>query len=380
MDGLAGSLAVIAAAFFACDAWLQHEPRLVLVISVALGAGVLGFLPFNLRPGKQALAWMGDSGSQLIGFTLASLGLASSYTVATSTVATLVLPVLILAVPILDTTLVTIVRLLEGRPVSQGGRDHSSHRLVSLGVSETGAVVLLALISAGLGATSLAYEAFGNGRIAAVGVLVTFALLIQFGTFLADVDRARAARSQAALRLHAPARRGRRRRRADRGVVPRRLPPSLQRHRDAEPAPLLPADAAGPAPLPLRRAAALRDVRGCLAVRELARRAARRRCRRRLGDRRGRHRRAHAGAARRLLAQRLRDRRADLRGGDHSGAVRRAGDRPFRRPRTQPLRPPRPDRRRRTDRDAACCASCARRRASASSASSTTRPRSAGAG
>jgi UDP-GlcNAc:undecaprenyl-phosphate/decaprenyl-phosphate GlcNAc-1-phosphate transferase len=191
MDGLAGSLAVIAAAFFALDAWLQHEPRLVLVIAVALGAGVLGFLPFNLRPGKQAHAWMGDSGSQLIGFTLASLGLASSYTVATSTVATLVLPVLILAVPILDTTLVTVVRLLEGRPVSQGGRDHTSHRLVSLGVSETGAVVLLALISAGLGATSLAYEAFGNGRVAAVGVLVTFALLIQFGTFLADTDHGR---------------------------------------------------------------------------------------------------------------------------------------------------------------------------------------------
>src|SRR5579884_2909825 len=156
MDGLAGSLAVIAAAFFACDAWLQHEPRLVLVASVALAAGVLGFLPFNLRPGKGALAWMGDSGSQVIGFTLAALGLASSYTVASSTVATLVLPVLVLAVPILDTTLVTIVRLLEGRPVSQGGRDHSSHRLVSLGVSETGAVVLLALVSAALGATSLA--------------------------------------------------------------------------------------------------------------------------------------------------------------------------------------------------------------------------------
>ncbi len=191
MDGLAGSLATIAAAFFACDAWLQHEPRLVLVVAVALGASVLGFLPFNLRPGKSALAWMGDSGSQVIGFTLASLGLASSYTVASSTVATLVLPVLVLAVPILDTTLVTIVRLLEGRPVSQGGRDHSSHRLVSLGVSETGAVVLLALVSAALGATSLAYEAFANGRVAAIGVLVSFALLVQFGSFLADVGRER---------------------------------------------------------------------------------------------------------------------------------------------------------------------------------------------
>jgi UDP-GlcNAc:undecaprenyl-phosphate/decaprenyl-phosphate GlcNAc-1-phosphate transferase len=189
MDGLAGSLAVIAATFFAADAWLQHEPRMILVIAVALGAAVLGFLPFNLRPGRRAMAWMGDSGSQVIGFTLAALGLASSYTVASSTVATLVLPVLVLAVPILDTTLVTIVRVLEGRPVSQGGRDHSSHRLVSLGISETGAVILLGLVSTALGATSLAYEAFDNGRVAAVGVLISFALLVEFGSFLADVGR-----------------------------------------------------------------------------------------------------------------------------------------------------------------------------------------------
>ena len=195
MDGLAGSLAVISAVVLRRQSVaIQHGPRLVLVVSLSLALAVLGFLPFNLRPGRRALAWMGDSGSQLIGFTLASLGLASSYTVASSTVATLVLPVLVLAVPILDTTLVTIVRLLDGRPVSQGGRDHSSHRLVSLGVSETGAVVLLALVSAALGATSLAYEGFGNGRVATLGVLVTFALLIQFGSFLADVDRERANR------------------------------------------------------------------------------------------------------------------------------------------------------------------------------------------
>jgi UDP-GlcNAc:undecaprenyl-phosphate/decaprenyl-phosphate GlcNAc-1-phosphate transferase len=194
MDGLAGSLAVIAAGFFAAAAALHQGSQLVLDLSLALALAVLAFLPFNLRPGRRALVWMGDSGSQLIGFTLASLGLASSYTVATSTVATLVLPMLVLAVPILDTTLVTIVRLLDGRPISQGGQDHSSHRLVSLGVSETGAVVLLALIAAALGGTSLAYEAFGSGRIAAIGVLFTFALLVQFGSFLADVDRGQANR------------------------------------------------------------------------------------------------------------------------------------------------------------------------------------------
>ena len=283
MDGLAGSLAVIAAIFFALSAAIQGDATLVLVTSLALACAVAGFLPFNLRPGRPALTWMGDSGSQLIGFTLAALGLASSYTVASSTVATLVLPVLVLAVPILDTTLVTIVRLLDGRPVSQGGSDHSSHRLVSLGVSETGAVVLLALVSAALGATSLAYEAFGSGRIAALGVLVTFALLVQFGSFLADVDRGRAGRT---LHLHATDRRGRRRRRADRGVVPRRLPAAVRRHRHDEPAPLLPAQPAGAALLPLRGAAPARYVRRRLALCERARRAPRADRVRGLGDRR----------------------------------------------------------------------------------------------
>src|SRR5581483_7104685 len=99
------------------------------------------------------------------------------------------LPVIVLAVPILDTTLVTMVRLLDGRSIAAGGRDHSSHRLVALAVSETGAVVLLALVSIAIGATSLVYQAFGDGWLAAFGVLVTFALLVQFGTLLANVDR-----------------------------------------------------------------------------------------------------------------------------------------------------------------------------------------------
>ena len=86
---------------------------------------------------------MGDAGSQMLGFALAALGLTSSWKVAGTTVATLILPILILAVPILDTALVTVVRLLEGRPVTQGGRDHSSHRLVRFGLSEKHAVLLL---------------------------------------------------------------------------------------------------------------------------------------------------------------------------------------------------------------------------------------------
>ena len=189
MDGLAATLAGIAFVFFAIDAVTIHPSHTTLALALAGACACAGFLPFNLRPGRKALVFMGDSGSQVLGFALAALGLSASWKVAGTTVATLLLPVLVLAVPILDTTLVTIVRLLEGRPVSQGGRDHSSHRLVRFGLSEKHAVLLLAVIASALGATSLAYNVLDNQRLALVGVLVTFVLLVQFASFLADVER-----------------------------------------------------------------------------------------------------------------------------------------------------------------------------------------------
>ena len=189
MDGLAGTLALIAAVFFAIDAVTVHEERLLLVLSLSLGLACLGFLLFNFRPGKPALVFMGDSGSQVLGFTLGALGLATSWKVAETTVATLLLPVLVLAIPILDTALVTAVRVREGRPIHQGGKDHTSHRLVRGGLSEQKTVVLLAAIAAGLGATALAYSVLGDYRITLVGVLVTFALLVQFAGFLVDLER-----------------------------------------------------------------------------------------------------------------------------------------------------------------------------------------------
>jgi UDP-GlcNAc:undecaprenyl-phosphate GlcNAc-1-phosphate transferase len=189
MDGLAASLAAIAFGFFAIDAVTTHPSHTILALSLAGAAACAGFLPFNLRLHGRALVFMGDSGSQVLGFFLAALGLSASWKVAGTTVATFLLPIIVLAVPILDTTLVTIVRLLEGRPVYQGGRDHSSHRLVRFGLSEKHAVLLLALIATALGATSLAYNVLDDQRLAVVGVLVTFFMLVQFASFLADVER-----------------------------------------------------------------------------------------------------------------------------------------------------------------------------------------------
>jgi UDP-GlcNAc:undecaprenyl-phosphate GlcNAc-1-phosphate transferase len=189
MDGLAATLAAIAAVFFAIDAATLHPNRTVLVLALALLAACVGFLPFNLRADGEASVFMGDSGSLVLGFALAACGLAATLKVAQTTVATLLLPLLILAIPILDTTLVTILRLFEGRPIYQGGRDHTSHRLVYHGLSDRRAVILLATISGALGATSLTSSVVDDAKITVIGVLLTFALIVQFASFLADVER-----------------------------------------------------------------------------------------------------------------------------------------------------------------------------------------------
>jgi UDP-GlcNAc:undecaprenyl-phosphate GlcNAc-1-phosphate transferase len=87
---------------------------------------------------------MGDSGSLFLGFTLSFLALSVQKNMGNASVyIILVLPMAIMAMPILDTSLVTFKRLISGRKVYMGGRDHSSHRLVALGLTEKKAVLLL---------------------------------------------------------------------------------------------------------------------------------------------------------------------------------------------------------------------------------------------
>ena len=184
MDGIAATVAGIACAYFAIDAVTVHSNDLVLVLSLSVAFACAGFLPFNVRRKKPAAVFLGDSGSQVIGFSLAAIALASSWKAAAPSLATVLLPLLVLAVPIADTALVTVVRALERRPIHVGGRDHTSHRLVYTGLSERRTLLLIAVVAAALGGTSLAYNAANNSVVTLVGVLVTFALLVQVAGFL----------------------------------------------------------------------------------------------------------------------------------------------------------------------------------------------------
>ncbi|MDI6697173.1 MAG: hypothetical protein QME21_19165 [Anaerolineales bacterium] len=147
MDGLAGGIAFITAGVLSYFFWRTGD-RSLLIISLALAGSVLGFLVFNFPPAR---IFMGDSGSLFLGFTLATLAIVHQKQQASDVLAVLGVPTLLFMLPILDTILVTFTRLLRGQSPAQGGRDHTSHRLIAFGLSERQALFVLygvALLSA----------------------------------------------------------------------------------------------------------------------------------------------------------------------------------------------------------------------------------------
>ena len=144
MDGLCAGVAVIAGAALVSS--LQPGTPEATYLWLLLGA-TAGFLIFNFNP---ASIFLGDSGSLFIGASIAALALRPGDGVGTTQniVSVVAAPVFALLIPILDTTLVTASRLWHGRSPSVGGRDHSSHRLVAIGLSERTAVSVLWMLAA----------------------------------------------------------------------------------------------------------------------------------------------------------------------------------------------------------------------------------------
>jgi UDP-GlcNAc:undecaprenyl-phosphate/decaprenyl-phosphate GlcNAc-1-phosphate transferase len=182
MDGLSAGTAAIAGAMLFVHSAGRGDLGLGLLGLVVAGAAA-GFLVHNFHPAR---VFMGDCGSMTLGLMLAGLALMSASGPPGDPVLDLLLPVAILGLPIFDTALVTIVRRLHGRPVYLGGRDHLSHRLVALGLSERGAVLVLYGISAALGALGLLALHLGFWLTLAAGALATVAIIL-FGIFLAQV-------------------------------------------------------------------------------------------------------------------------------------------------------------------------------------------------
>ncbi|MGH7409430.1 MAG: glycosyltransferase family 4 protein [Candidatus Methylomirabilales bacterium] len=183
MDGLSAGVAAISAGTFALlaarYAELGPEQLPTAVAGAAIAGACLGFLRHNLY---HASIFMGDAGSQTLGFLLAGLAAYGSWrspTLPTS----LLIPFLVLAYPIFDTSLVILLRWRQGRPITVGGRDHSSHRLVRLGLGRTETVLLIYLFAL-THALTAALVTSVSLRLALIALAISVSVLFIFGMVL----------------------------------------------------------------------------------------------------------------------------------------------------------------------------------------------------
>lgn len=177
IDGLAASITAVAATALALIGIMIGEIGLATVAALLAGAG-LGFLAFNANPAR---IFMGDCGSLFLGYMLAVVALDVQNT--GEPIAATLIPIVVFAVPIFDTTFVTVTRILNGRDVTEGGNDHTHHRLIRLGLSENGAVLALSGWSAMFAAAALTLP-WTTAQLALALVLIGIVTSVVFGLYL----------------------------------------------------------------------------------------------------------------------------------------------------------------------------------------------------
>ena len=174
LDGLAVGVSSIASFSLFFIAILGGEQN-VAIISAALAGGCLGFFPYNFNPAK---IFMGDTGSQFLGFMLSAIciqGLFKGYVVIS-----FIIPLLILGLPLFDTIFAIIRRAWNHKPIMGADRGHLHHRLLDSGFSQKQTVAILYIIASILGISAVLV--LERGAYVAC-MLILIAVSIAFGLY-----------------------------------------------------------------------------------------------------------------------------------------------------------------------------------------------------
>ena len=177
LDGLSSGITLISCISLLIIFALNGSPLIAIVLITALIGALLGFLPFNFAPAK---TFIGDTGSNFLGFMLAIisiLGVAKTYTAIV-----IVLPVIVLGLPIVDVILAIIRRLVKGKSIKavfQADKGHLHHRLVAKGFNQKQAVLILYGASAACG--MFAIILFDSGIWKALSFLLMFIAAVAIG-------------------------------------------------------------------------------------------------------------------------------------------------------------------------------------------------------
>ncbi len=149
LDGLSSGIALISCVSLLIIFALNNSPIIGILLITSLIGSLAGFLPFNFSPAK---TFIGDTGSNFLGFILSIisiLGIAKTYTAVV-----IALPILVLGLPILDVACAIVRRVAKGRSLKaifKADKGHLHHKLVQKGFSQKQAVLILYAISAAFG-------------------------------------------------------------------------------------------------------------------------------------------------------------------------------------------------------------------------------------
>lgn len=149
LDGLSTGVSFISSICLMIVFILNDSPILSIIMAAALSGALIGFLPFNFNPAR---TFMGDIGSNFIGFTLSVIsiiGVAKTYTAIV-----IVIPILVLALPIFDTSFAIIRRVIKEKSLKaifNADNGHIHHKLMKKGYTQKQAVFILYGISAAFG-------------------------------------------------------------------------------------------------------------------------------------------------------------------------------------------------------------------------------------
>ncbi|SCY87577.1 MraY family glycosyltransferase [Alkaliphilus peptidifermentans] len=173
LDGLAAGVSVIASVTLAIVAYTHGQVGVAMLL-IILAGGAVGFLPYNFNPAE---IFMGDTGSLLIGFLLASVSIEG--VIKSATTIAVAIPVLALGVPVFDTAFAIARRLVNKRPIMEADKGHLHHKLLDYGLSQRQTVLTLYFISMVLGGSAVYIS--DTSKTTAYLVLLTIGLLIVLG-------------------------------------------------------------------------------------------------------------------------------------------------------------------------------------------------------
>ncbi len=170
LDGLAGGICLLS---FSCLGYLAYigEDETLCLLGLALVGSIMGFLRYNTHPAE---LFLGDTGSQFLGFSAITVSLALTQR---STALSPLLPLLILGFPVLDTLAVMTQRFAEGRPLFSADKNHFHHRLMGLGFDHSESVVAIYVLQSLLVAGAYFFRFYPEWLILSVYVVLSAAIL-----------------------------------------------------------------------------------------------------------------------------------------------------------------------------------------------------------